>query len=212
MKRIYEWRVQQARSVSHWRSLSARCWDKNRPGVCFAFMDFTILRSIPGRLWDTQPVVCENSVLHSHPKTLIHSRLPLVKCHENLFRGCMQLIWERGEMNTSPWRLLWVRLSVFIFVFLFFFSLQFVPFKLFLSWRKQLWCFGSDVMMAINSFWKHVLSNDVTTEAKLEAIRKTICSVQLYFQAPLALWKNNFHPESPSGQNRVPVIPHVIRP
>lgn len=85
-------------------------------------MDFTIVMPIPGRLWDTQSVVCENSLLHSHPKTIIHSKLPLVKRHKNLFRGCMQLIWERGKMNTSPRRLLRVRLSVFIFVFLGFFS------------------------------------------------------------------------------------------
>lgn len=47
--------------------------------------------------------------------------------------------------------------------------------------------FGSDAVMAINSLWQHVPRNDVTTEAKLGAIRKTICSVQLHFQAPLAL-------------------------
>lgn len=47
--------------------------------------------------------------------------------------------------------------------------------------------FGNYAMMTINSLWQHVLSNDVTTEAKLEAITKTICCVRVHFQTPLVL-------------------------
>lgn len=90
-------------------------------------------------------------------------------------------------MNTSPWRLLWVRLSVFIFVFVCFFSTPVTSRQIAFILKEAVVMFGSNVMVAINSFWQHILSNDVTTEAKLEAIRKTICSVQLHFQAPLAL-------------------------
>lgn len=76
---------------------------------------------------------------------------------------------------------------VFIFVFQFVFSTQVASRQIAFIPKEALLMFGSDAVMAINSFWLHVLSNDVTTEAKLEAIRKTICSVQLHFQAHLAL-------------------------
>lgn len=44
-----------------------------------------------------------------------------------------------------------------------------------------------------------MLNDDVTTEAKLEAIRKIICFMQSQFMSPLLLYNVDFHPYTPCG-------------